>query len=79
VKPGHLESASVTLPARSTRPRLHTGTGALYFDAALGTLVHRQYITEAHSMPADRLSLGLTCFAVQYKRKATPAYAAVSR
>ncbi len=37
-------------------------------DSCNGTLVNGQHITEAHLMPGDRLTVGLTSFDVRYKR-----------
>jgi len=37
-------------------------------DSRNGTLVNGQYIKEAHLLPGDRLTVGLTSFEVQYKR-----------
>jgi pSer/pThr/pTyr-binding forkhead associated (FHA) protein len=38
-------------------------------DSRNGTLVNGQYIKEAHLMPGDRLTVGLTSFEVNYKRR----------
>ena len=38
-------------------------------DSRNGTLVNGQYIKEAHLLPGDRLTVGLTSFEVQYKRR----------
>ena len=38
-------------------------------DSHNGTLVNGHHITEAHLMPGDRLTVGLTRFEVRYKRK----------
>ena len=37
-------------------------------DSRNGTLVNGQYVTEAHLLPGDRLTVGLTSFEVQYQR-----------
>ena len=37
-------------------------------DSRNGTLVNGQYIKEAHLLPGDRLTVGLTSFEVQYER-----------
>jgi pSer/pThr/pTyr-binding forkhead associated (FHA) protein len=34
-----------------------------------GTLVNGEYVTEAHLLPGDRLTVGLSSFEVQYKRR----------
>jgi pSer/pThr/pTyr-binding forkhead associated (FHA) protein len=34
-----------------------------------GTLVNGQYVTEAHLLPGDRLTVGLTSFEIQYRRR----------
>lgn len=38
-------------------------------DSHNGTLVNGQYVKEAHLLPGDRLTIGLTSFEVQYKRQ----------
>jgi pSer/pThr/pTyr-binding forkhead associated (FHA) protein len=38
-------------------------------DSSNGTLVNGHYITEAHLMPGDRLTVGLTRFEVRYEGK----------
>lgn len=35
-------------------------------DSRNGTLVNGQYIKEAHLLPGDRLTIGLTSFQIQY-------------
>ena len=47
-------------------------------DSHNGTLVNGQYITEAHLMPGDRLTVGLTSFEVQYKRRQSRPLASVA-
>ena len=37
-------------------------------DSHNGTLVNGQHVKEAHLLPGDRLSVGLTSFEVQYER-----------
>jgi pSer/pThr/pTyr-binding forkhead associated (FHA) protein len=37
-------------------------------DSHNGTLVNGQYVKEAHLLPGDRLTVGLTSFQVQYNR-----------
>lgn len=47
-------------------------------DSRNGTLVNGQSIKEAHLMPGDRLTVGLTSFKVQYKRNPTKSSACVA-
>ena len=37
-------------------------------DSRNGTLVNGQYVKEAHLLPGDRLTVGLTSFEVHYQR-----------
>jgi len=41
-----------------------------------GTLVNGETITEAILMPGDVLTIGITCFEVQYKRRKSESSAA---
>jgi pSer/pThr/pTyr-binding forkhead associated (FHA) protein len=47
-------------------------------DSHNGTLVNGQYITEAHLMPGDRLTVGLSRFEVQYERRQSRSLASVA-
>ena len=40
-------------------------------DSSNGTLVNGQYVKEAHLLPGDRLTVGLSSFEVQYRRSRT--------
>ena len=47
-------------------------------DSHNGTLVNGQHIKEAHLMPGDRLTVGLTSFEVQYERSPNRSLAIVA-
>jgi pSer/pThr/pTyr-binding forkhead associated (FHA) protein len=47
-------------------------------DSKNGTAVNGQYVKEAHLLPGDRLTVGLTSFQVQYKRSPSRSSASVA-
>ena len=46
-------------------------------DSHNGTMVNGQYVKEAHLLPGDRLTIGLTSFEVRYKRRGSKLLAAI--
>jgi pSer/pThr/pTyr-binding forkhead associated (FHA) protein len=46
-------------------------------DSKNGTAVNGQYVREAHLLPGDRLTIGLTSFQVQYNRHRNKLLAAI--